>query len=374
MNIQSLINSISQKLIDAECYNIPKDENGNFIVDEKYCVLYKTGFESSCIIEVFDSSFFTEEDVTRAFENAPEQAGDIGLINTENTYHIKIFIIKELSNVLIEHIEEYHSKLAGNNAVLVLSLESKSTVLNRGIVHPYENICIVLTGCMKADQDIGTNSRPDFGQLMEQRFIDPVSEFKDEFITAPINNYVSLFLAMIFLIATTGTTILSVLSGSIDEILNLLLFIILFGVPVFTFFIIGEKIEGNLGTKKYLLVLLGGFLPSLFLFNPISAVINLSFAPYGSLVYVWWRIPGLLKERKLISCCFYANIVPAVIFAIKSGFEFIFSFLLSMLFGFLIPGCINFDLEVVKPRIRKSFFIYTIGMSSVYILLFFIIN
>jgi hypothetical protein len=246
MNIQSLINSISQKLIDAECYNIPKDKNGNFIVDKKYCVLYKTGFESSCIIEVFDSSFFTEEDVTRAFENAPEQAGDIGLINTENTYHIKVFIIKELSNVLIEHIEECHSKLAGNNAVLVLSLESKSTVLNRGIVHPYENICIILTGCMKADQDIDTNSQPDFEQLMEQRFIDPVSEFKDDFITTPINNYTSLFLAMIFLITTVVTiwgTVFSTVQGyptgpSIPE--HLLSFI-LFGVPLLTYLLLVKK-------------------------------------------------------------------------------------------------------------------------------------
>lgn len=377
MDIQSLISHIAQKLIEAECYNIPRSEGSNLLINEKCCILYKTGFESSCIMEVFDSSHFNEEDISAIMVNHPEKCGNIDLLNTESIQHIKVFIMEKLSNNLLMHIEKCYEIHPENNAVLVLSIDFKGILLNRGIVHPYENICNILAESFQTYTTPEAASEPNFEQLMEKRFSGPASEFKFDFIDAPVSNYASLVQIFVFLTISAAifwSSAISVLLGGGKVNISfemLLLFLIVF-ISLFDSFIIGEKIEGNFGTLKYIIIVISGCLPVLLLFSPFAAIISPSFTLCGSMIYVHLRIPGVIKRQKLCYYCFSANMLLALIFGLVSGSMYLFSSLTCILFGFLISGCLNFESEAVKPVLRKSFSIYTVGTSSACILLYFL--
>lgn len=364
MKIQSLIKHMAEELIEKEYFTLPKDENGNFMTSDKYAIIQKTGLDSSCIMEFFDADTFTEEDIAGKSSDKPEEQVNIGLINTDNIFRIKVFIVSNPQTDMIKLFDEYSCKREiwpDNYASLVLSLRSKDIILSRGIVYPYEKICAILKECIKSGITEAVSEKADFDRLVMKRFAEPASVCAYDNLDTPITNYGTAFLGFLFIITFACLVCAAVFAvlgvrSQLISIKQLLFFSVLFGTITFNFYIIGEIVEGNFGTRKYFAIISGGYLSILLTFGLQSVVFNSFIAPCGGLLYIWLRVPDSINKHKAAKICLSSDIIILVFFSLVLQMtELMISSVICITFGFFLSGCLNFDSEFVDTGRKRMF-------------------
>jgi hypothetical protein len=379
MEIQSLINYIAEKLIEKEYFIIPKDENGGFITDAKYAILQKTGLNSSLIVELFDADTFTEKDIAEKSLNKPEEHMNIGLINSANIFRIKVYIVSNLHADMIKLFDEYSCKSAIDSkgcATVVLSLESKDIVLSRGIVYPYEKICAVLKECIKSENIEFSDEKADFDELVMQRFVEPASDCQYDNLETPITNYSTIFLGFLFIMSSACLicAVFFAMFGAESKVVSikqLLLFSLLIGTITFNFHAIGEIVEGNFGSRKYLVIISGGYLSILLAFGLPSVIFNSFIAPSGGLLYIWHRVPDSVKRHTAAKICLSLNTIIVASFSLFLQMaELMISFVFCIGFGFLLSGCLNFNSEFIDTRRKRNFISLAQVSAAAFILIF----
>jgi len=347
---KEFILSCINELMKNDCFIVPKDKSGRLKIKDRYSFIYKISKNRSTIIEFFDANAILSRNIGKILEFKPENHQNIGLLNQENVFHIKIFVFEKNYSNLVKEIEKNVDNNLTNLAIIVISLDERKVLFHRGIIYQNHNVYSILIEILKSDFKEITNGKTNLETIICNSKI-PVSKvsFFSNDSTVTYSTAISLLVLFLFYLIIAVWTGLKALEGGLFE--NITIFI----VVMFNFLFLGEFLESNFNSRKFATVLFGGSFLVVMAYGIKYAVGSFSVLS-GSILYVWLKVRDLFKKDKFILVVFIANlIVPYAVYIYTGVLTLLASSGIGILSGLALSGCMNFDQEIIEAEQRKNY-------------------
>jgi hypothetical protein len=354
-----------KELMKNDCFIVPKDKSGRFTVKDRYSFIYKTGKNVSTIIEFFDANTILSTNIGKILEFKPEKYHNIGLLNQENVFHIKIFVFEKNYLDLVQEIEKITDNNLTNLMIIIISLDERKVVFHQGIIYQNHNVYSILIELLKNNfmeiTDGETNS--DTIICNSKMPVLKVNFFSNDNTVTYFTATVLLFLFLFYLVIAIWTG-LKVIEGGVFE--NIIIFI----VVMFNFLSLGEFLESNFNSRKFAIVLFGGSFLVIMAFG-LKYVVGPFSVLNGSILYVWLKIRDLFEEDKFILVVFITNLILPYVLCIYTGvLTLLASSGIGVLSGLVLSGCMNFDQEIIDSDQRKNYLFGSIILLVICAVLF----
>ncbi|MCX7748945.1 MAG: rhomboid family intramembrane serine protease [Clostridia bacterium] len=362
--MDEFIRWISEKLIDKAEYMPPVYGGASGTIREGLDILIKKYPKQVGIIKFIDGESYFDRG-RQSLNDWNLRGFDYPTLNPEESYFlITIFIfLKAPEEKWLDVIK--NDFLNGdfcrkNEALLVLDLGKRNMIISSGFVYPFQEVC-QLTKNALAEFDEKSCSDSDLEKIVSQKLKGPVSALTADSGFAPVSHAIAYGYGLIWLFMT----VLGVWSqGAVGAGISVIGAVI----NIAAILIIGEVIEQNFGSEKYIFILIIGTGMGIFVgigmevflirkaFYMIISFSTSILSLCGALCYMRFRVRSMFSDNKFI----YFSLLCFMVLTLAGSFlregPWVVSNAAGFICGFLTAGILNFQNEILDLKLKSVIF------------------
>lgn len=342
---------MTKRLIKSAGYLPCKDDKGEWLVGEETSIFYKRDVQESSVIEIIDGDRIGIDQITALLSNSPVFNDQFhGGYPENHLLNIKVFVFSEKpGHGFVACLRDTYSGCSSSFspiACIALCLKSREIFLELGLIYPFHEISNVLSESMREQNE---EELIDINSIINEKLKGPQSAVMDEnegaeaaFTHLLLKGYLFLWSLGLVLKIWTGVDLYIFRDSDI-------LFVL---CNVLTLLVVGEMVEKNFGTMRFLLFLTGGFAGGILCSSFLLFFVWI--APLcGAFVYLLWHVKDALIGHKLQFFVFLSFLLSVFIYCAVIGYAGGLLGLTGIPVGFFIAGTLGFEKEVVSLERRK---------------------